>query len=168
MVEFKLPDVGEGIHEAEIVQWLVQVGDSVSQDQPMVEIQTDKAVVEIPAPAAGKIAEIRAGAGTMAHVGDILVVIEAEPQSNPQPVAAEPPPDQQPREVQPPLAAPKMGIAGAGQRVLAAPAVRRLAMELGIDLAEVPGSGPAGRVLPGDVRQFEQRLKKAAAPPPTP
>jgi pyruvate dehydrogenase E2 component (dihydrolipoamide acetyltransferase) len=171
MIEFKLPDVGEGIHEAEIVRWLVQVGEMVSQDQPMVEIQTDKAVVEIPSPAAGWIAEIRAQPGSVAHVGDILVAIEAEQPATARPMESEQPVDQPPKEAQPPVATPKVGLAaGAAQRVLAAPIVRRLARELEIDLAEVPGSGPAGRVLPGDVRQFaEQRKKKEAAPsPPAP
>src|SRR5512141_615958 len=76
MYEFKLPDVGEGIHEAEILRWLVKVGEKVSQDQPILEIQTDKAVVEIPSPVAGAITEIRADTGALAHVGDVLVTIE--------------------------------------------------------------------------------------------
>lgn len=164
MVEFKLPDVGEGIHEAEILRWLVQVGDTVAQDQPILEIQTDKAVVEIPAPAAGKIAEIRAERGTVAHVGDVLVVIEAaEPKPAAPEVVVETGSNQHLKEAQP---APRIGIAGAGQRVLAAPAVRRLARELEVDLGEIPGSGPAGRVLPGDVRQFVARRKQEAAGPP--
>ena len=77
MYEFRLPDVGEGIHEAEVLRWLVNAGDTVQVNQPILEIQTDKAVVEIPSPVKGTIAEIRAEAGTLAAVGDTLIVIVA-------------------------------------------------------------------------------------------
>ncbi|RME99512.1 MAG: dienelactone hydrolase, partial [Chloroflexi bacterium] len=70
---FKLPDVGEGIHEAEIVRWLAQPGDAVALNQPLLEIQTDKAVVEIPAPVAGTVVQIHVPEGTLARVGDLLV-----------------------------------------------------------------------------------------------
>jgi pyruvate dehydrogenase E2 component (dihydrolipoamide acetyltransferase) len=120
----------------------------------MVELQTDKAVVEIPSPVAGVVADIRAKAGTMARVGDVLIVFRETGQSPP---AVEEPPAAQPRP-------PVLGIAGPGQRVLAAPAVRKLALELGVDLAQVPGSGPAGRVLPNDVRHFTNQ-KPAESPP---
>ncbi|MCL4301424.1 MAG: 2-oxo acid dehydrogenase subunit E2 [Anaerolineae bacterium] len=177
MYEFKLPDVGEGIHEAEILKWLVKVGERVAQDQPMLEIQTDKAVVEIPSPVAGAIAEIRAEAGSMTQVGDVLVVIEpGNGQTTPAPSfdvasphnsAGQDGNGAQAAEGKPP------GIAGPGKRVLAAPAVRKLALELGIDLSQVPASGPAGRVLPTDVRRFvqQQAETKAAETPaklPTP
>ncbi|RME47065.1 MAG: 2-oxo acid dehydrogenase subunit E2, partial [Caldilineae bacterium] len=89
MFEFKLPDVGEGIHEAEILQWLVKEGDTVTLDQPILEIQTDKAVVEIPAPVAGKIVEIRAAPGDIARVGDVLVVIAPAEGATPRPAAPE-------------------------------------------------------------------------------
>jgi pyruvate dehydrogenase E2 component (dihydrolipoamide acetyltransferase) len=158
MVEFKLPDVGEGIHEAEVLQWLVSPGQTVARDQPMVELQTDKAVVEIPSPVAGVVADIRAKAGTMARVGDVLIVIRETGQSPP---AVEEPPTAQPRP-------PALGISGPGQRVLAAPAVRKLALELGIDLAQVPGSGPAGRVLPNDVRHFANQKPAESSPTPEP
>ncbi len=149
---FKLPDVGEGIHEAEIVRWLVNAGDAVSLNQPMLEIQTDKAVVEIPAPVAGRIAEIRAEPGALARVGDVIVTIE---ESN-QPSAV----SRQQKTVtpQPSPLAPE-------RRILAAPAVRKLARELGIELAQVTGSGPAGRILPGDVRAFAEQQ---ASPEPKP
>ncbi len=155
MYEFKLPDVGEGIHEAEILKWLVKVGQAVARDQPMLEIQTDKAVVEIPTPVAGTIAEIRAEPGAMAHVGDVLVVIESTDGR------AEAKPQAAPEEKAP------GGIAGPGTRVLAAPAVRKLALELEVDLSQVRGSGPAGRVLPEDVRQFAQQKTKAKPSPPS-
>lgn len=161
MYEFKLPDVGEGIHEAEILRWLVKVGEKVSQDQPMLEIQTDKAVVEIPSPVAGAIAEIRAETGALAHVGDVLVTIET---GNGQTTPAAAPAQsldghvlRQDGNGAGATGATTPGIAGPGKRVLAAPAVRKLALELGIDLSQVPASGPAGRVLPTDVRRYVQQ-----------
>jgi pyruvate dehydrogenase E2 component (dihydrolipoamide acetyltransferase) len=146
--EFKLPDVGEGIHEAEISRWLVTVGDTVILNQPLLEIQTDKAIVEIPAPVGGIITEIKAKQGGVAYVGDTLVLIS-------QKTAISHPTTTESGAQNPiqPATAPTTGIAEPGKRVLAAPAVRKLALELGVDLARVSGSGPAGRVLPGDVRQ---------------
>jgi pyruvate dehydrogenase E2 component (dihydrolipoamide acetyltransferase) len=169
MYEFRLPDVGEGIHEAEILKWLVGVGETVGLNQPMLEIQTDKAVVEIPAPVKGKVAEIRAKPGAVARVGDVIITIaplDGPPAS--QKAAAN---GQSSRQTAPPersaaaLEKPTTGIAGPGQRVLAAPYVRKLARELGIDLAEVSGSGPAGRVLPEDVQNFAASQPAAGTPP---
>jgi pyruvate dehydrogenase E2 component (dihydrolipoamide acetyltransferase) len=166
MVEFKLPDVGEGIHEAEIVRWLVAEGDTVSLDQPLVEIQTDKALVEIPSPVAGLIADIRVQPGQMAYLGDVLVTIQPE---TPAKALVLDSPSAAPAQISEPVATPaaaviQPGLGGPGQRVLAAPAVRRLARELGVDLAQVPGSGPAGRILPGDVRQFVRQPPAGPAP----
>lgn len=155
MYEFKLPDVGEGIHEAEIAEWLVNVGQTVALDQPMLEIQTDKALVEIPCPVAGTIVNINYQPGQIAAVGDVLVVIEAA--SN---VRRDAPHDQtqeaKGRNVsnpQPAIATPSVGIAGPGQRVLAAPAVRQLARTHGIDLQTLQGSGQAGRILLSDLKR---------------
>lgn len=172
MYEFKLPDVGEGIHEAEILKWLVKVGDTVTLNQPILEIQTDKAVVEIPAPTGGKVTEIRATEGTLAQVGDILITIDpANDQTNNRsrsPAAL----SKTTIQAQPgaALRAKAAGLAaGPGQRVLAAPYVRKLARELGVDLAKVPGSGPAGRVLPDDLQRFvEERVAEPKATPPAP
>ncbi|MDH3674274.1 MAG: E3 binding domain-containing protein, partial [Anaerolineae bacterium] len=148
MYEFKLPDVGEGIHEAEILRWLVNVGDTIEANQPILEIQTDKAVVEIPSPVSGTIADIKTKAGTLAEVGDVLITIAtADGQKGP----AAKPTNSQPATS--PAAPATPGLAGPGQRVLAAPAVRKQALELGINLADVPASGPAGRVLPSDLRR---------------
>jgi pyruvate dehydrogenase E2 component (dihydrolipoamide acetyltransferase) len=155
--EFKLPDVGEGIHEAEILTWQVAAGDTVAQDQPMLEIQTDKAVVEIPSPVSGKIVEIRAKPGTMATVGDVLVVIEPEGTKASQKTT-------QPAAAGGGNGAAKAGITGPGQRVLAAPAVRKLALELGVDLSQITGTGPVGRVLPSDVRRAAEQLQEAVQP----
>ena len=171
MYEFKLPDVGEGIHEAEILKWLVKVGERVAQDQPMLEIQTDKAVVEIPAPVTGFIAEIRAEMGAITHVGDVLVVIEtSKGQTTPGAIPAQSfdfassdNSSGQDENAAHSAEGKSLGIAGPGKRVLAAPAVRKLALELGIDLSQVPASGPAGRVLPTDVRLFVQQQAETKA-----
>lgn len=158
MVEFNLPDVGEGIHEAEIVRWLVQVGQRVTLDQIILEIQTDKAIVEIPSPVAGEIVDIRVEEGTVVPVGTLLVIIAATNEA-PSPVITSPKAssDQRQNHVEPKPSSPNHQaehLAGTGKRVLAAPAVRKLALELGLDLTKIPGSGPAKRILPEDVRHF--------------
>lgn len=142
--QFNLPDVGEGIAEAEVLRWLVEVGDSVAPNQPLLEIQTDKAVVEIPAPVAGKISQIHAEIGAVVQVGEPLVTIAPPARPTAPSLAAAGP------------------AAGPGKRILAAPAVRQQALELGIDLADVPGSGPAGRVLPSDLRRFAEQQPAVA------
>src|SRR5579875_2141728 len=130
--DFKFPDVGEGITEGEIVRWLVQVGDRVTLDQPLVEMQTDKAVVEIPAPRAGVILERHGEEGEVIPVGNTLVVIgEGEeareaPKAHPEPETRSAPPPEPPAEPVP--AAAPAGEARA--HVQAAPATRRLAKEL--------------------------------------
>src|SRR5947209_9560475 len=88
--EFKLPDLGEGMQEAEIVEWLIKPGDMLKQDQTMVKVETDKAIVEIPSPVAGRVAEIRVQGGQMAKVGDVLVTFEAASSAN---TASSTPPD---------------------------------------------------------------------------
>ena len=154
--QFKLPDLGEGIHEAEIVNWLVNVGDTIGVNQPLLEVQTDKALVEIPAPVAGTIKDIRIKSGSMAHLGDTLVSIQ------PQNDTAR---HQPTHPSTPPISATvTAGLPGPGQRVLAAPAVRKLALKLGVDLHQVPGTGPSGRVLPSDVRTFAEHRDAQPSP----
>ncbi len=184
--EFKLPDIGEGVHEGEIVKWLVKEGDFVKEDQPMVEVMTDKATVEIPAPRAGKILKLNGKEGETVKVGSVLVVIEEAgaapaPTVKPEPkreLAAPPLPKPEPKpEPAPtplttkPTPAPAAATATAAPaRVLATPATRKLARELGIDIALVQGTGPAGRVTDEDVRQFAtaRTAPQAPTPPPTP
>lgn len=145
--EFKLPDVGEGITEGEIVRWLVGVGDTVVLDQPLLELQTDKAVVELPAPRAGVIASVHGEPGQVVPVGTTLVVIEAAGAPAVAPPTAPAAPSAPAREEDtPPRPHPGASL------VQAAPATRRLARDLGVDLTRVAASGPRGRVLPGDVR----------------
>lgn len=163
---FRLPDVGEGLHEGEIGKWLVQVGDQVREDQPLVEVQTDKVNVELPCPVTGKVLELRAQPGQVVPVGAVIAVFAV---AGAAPAVAEPP-AAAPAAAAPPAAAPAAAAAEApaapaarppGRRALATPAVRRLARELGVDIQQVPGSGPAGRVMKEDVARFAD---PAAAP----
>ncbi len=164
MYKFKLPDVGEGIHEAEVLNWLVKEGDTVTINQPILEIQTDKAIVEIPSPVAGKVAHIQVKAGTLAHVGDTLITFTTDDPPPPKPNKA----SNGQTKTDPVAQAQPIGIAGPGQRVLAAPAVRKMALTMGLNLADIPGTGPAGRILPSDVKLYaEQQQNAPAVTPPS-
>ncbi|MDX1690703.1 MAG: dihydrolipoamide acetyltransferase family protein [Acidimicrobiia bacterium] len=151
--EFHLPDIGEGLAEAVVVRWVVSVGERVGLDEPIVELETDKAVTEIPAPRAGVVLHHGAAEGETIEVDDLLVVIGEEgetwsPDAPTVDVAIETSPADEP----PPEAAPIVGTLDEGtDRIEALPAVRRLATELGVDLAAVSGTGPGGRITRGDV-----------------
>jgi pyruvate dehydrogenase E2 component (dihydrolipoamide acetyltransferase) len=141
--EFKLPDLGEGLTEGEIARWLVSEGQEIAEDEPLVEIQTDKTTVEIPSPAAGLVSQILVAEGQVVPVGTVLVVIGGDG-AVPAPVD-----EKQPRaEPAPQQSAPP----AAGGRVRATPLVRRVAQELGVDLDSLGGTGPQGRVTEDDVR----------------
>lgn len=155
MFEFKLPDLGEGIHEGEIVKWYVQVGDMIKEDDPLVDVETDKAAVTIPSPVGGKVVQLGGQVGDTVIVGAVIAVIEeaealeeapAEPKAVP--------------EVEAP--APVKGPAPA------APATRRLARELGVDLKLVIPSGPGGRITPEDVRNYAEQATAAPLEKPLP
>jgi pyruvate dehydrogenase E2 component (dihydrolipoamide acetyltransferase) len=166
--EFKLPDVGEGVAEGELVSWLVEEGDEVSEDQPVAEVETDKALVEVPSPVDGTVRERRYDEGDVVPVGDVFVTFnvegeEGEPTSSEEEQASEPPGVDSPDEAQ---AAPDEGepagnagatgaetgaVAPPEDRVFAPPRVRRLAREEGIDLSGLEGSGPGGRITATDV-----------------
>ncbi len=169
MQEFKLPDLGEGMQEAQIVEWLVRPGDTLKLDQPIVRVETDKAVVEIPSPVAGRVSEIRVPQGQVAKLGEVLVIFDTGSDAAERPTAKT---TTSTAATNGATAAPASSVQAAtqtGQRVLAAPAVRKLAFELGIDLAQVPPSQPGGRVTIDDVRAYAERAKAApAAPAPTP
>lgn len=193
-IEFKLPDIGEGVTEGEIVSWLVKAGDVVNEDQDMVEVMTDKATVTIGAPSGGKVAELKAEAGSTVPVGQVIVILEtdgaassAESEAAPAaPAAQQAEAKEQESQAQtsasavgdikedlPGMAAPKPA-AGSGEhfseKPLAAPATRKLARELGVDLRRVPPSGESGRVTREDVQSFASRsgAPAAAAPVPAP
>ena len=161
--EFKLPDIGEGVVEGEIVKWLVKAGDAILEDQPLVEVMTDKATVTIPSPRRGTVLSTVGKVGEIAKVHGTLVVLEVDGAagavSTPHAGAA--------------AAAPTAnGHAAAGtdgRKVLATPVTRRMARELGVDLAAVEGSGPQGRVMKADVLALaESPHAPAAAPAPAP
>jgi pyruvate dehydrogenase E2 component (dihydrolipoamide acetyltransferase) len=144
--EFKLPDLGEGLTEGEIARWLVEEGQEIAEDAPLVEIATDKTTVEIPSPAGGVVSRILVEEGAVVPVGTVLVVIGGDG-SEPAPAAAEPPraePAPAPR-----AASDKLSQGG---KVRATPLIRKVAAELGVDLSAVTGSGPQGRITEDDVR----------------
>ncbi|MDX6422860.1 MAG: hypothetical protein QOI67_331, partial [Gaiellaceae bacterium] len=149
--EFKLPDLGEGLTEGEIARWLVAEGQEIAEDDPLVEIQTDKTTVEIPSPAAGVVSKIYAAEGDVVPVGTVIVAIADGSAA----VALEGAPEQPRAEavVAGPAASRDLvpGHGGDG-RVRATPLVRRLAGELGLELESVEGTGPQGRVTEADVR----------------
>ncbi len=142
--EFKLPDLGEGLTEGEIARWLVAEGDEVAEDDPLVEVQTDKTTVEIPSPAAGKVARILVAEGEVVPVGTVLVVI-----GSPDEVA----PSAHDFAREEAAASPRAAHVGTPTaNVRATPLVRRIAKELGVDLATVAGTGPNGAITEADVR----------------
>jgi pyruvate dehydrogenase E2 component (dihydrolipoamide acetyltransferase) len=179
--EFKLPDLGEGVAEGEVVRWLVAEGDTVAEDQPLAEVLTDKATVEIPSPRAGKIIRLGAAEGERVPVGHVLVEIaeigpeaeavasgaQGQTQTFGSPEATAPAPGAEAASVAgAPGSAPSFSptvrpaakeAANLLRAVEATPAVRALARELGVDLTQVEGTGPGGRLVPDDV-------KKAATP----
>ena len=178
---FKLPDVGEGIAESEIAEWRVKVGDKVEEDQPLVDMLTDKASVEISSPVAGIVLELCGKAGDMAAVGGPLVILEVEgagtkgadeahaaAKAAPAPAPASPSPESRvpspgPSESRVPGPEPHQGLPRpAGEKPLASPAVRRRAQDLGIQLQFVPGTGPAGQIRHEDLDAFIARGPGAA------
>ena len=178
----RVPDIGEGIAEVELVQWLVQPGDTVAEDQHLADVMTDKATVEVPSPVAGRVLQLGGAVGQVLAVGAELVRLEVDGPGNlkensapshasqaqaatnsvakqtaAQTPQAAPPAAPTPTPA-PTVSAPTPLAARAprqgGERPLASPAVRRRAQDLGIDLRYVPGSGPAGRILHEDVEAF--------------
>lgn len=183
--EFKLPDIGEGLTEGEVTKWLVAEGQTVTADQPMVEVLTDKATVEITAPRAGVIEKILVPGGTKVPVGTVLVVIgDGKAGASPAaPAAAASPAKRNPGPAASAASAgsgaavahaapaatarpsPPAPVADPNRVVLAAPATRARARELGVDLRAVPGSGPGGRITRADLEAFSTSGSTAGARP---
>jgi 2-oxoglutarate dehydrogenase complex dihydrolipoamide succinyltransferase (E2) component len=165
LFQLKLPDVGEGIAEGEILKWMVKVGDKVSEEQPLVEVMTDKVNVQIPSPRTGTITEILAQEGEMVKVGQVIMVIDsgaADQPSGPRAVGtATKPGAAASQQVQAPR---QPGVATA-EGVLATPATRKLARELGVDVTNLQGSGSMGRITEEDVRKAAPHGQAAAAGP---
>jgi pyruvate/2-oxoglutarate dehydrogenase complex dihydrolipoamide acyltransferase (E2) component len=139
--EFKLPDLGEGLTEGEISRWLVEEGQDVAEDEPLVEIATDKTTVEIPSPASGTVSRILVPEGDVVPVGTVLVVIGGDGSGHVPVTDTETPPKRTASPPSPP-----------GEKVRATPLVRKVAAELGVDLARVSGTGRQGRITEEDVR----------------
>ena len=184
---FKLPDIGEGVVEGEVVEWMVEVGDSVKEDDPILSVMTDKATVEIPSPTDGVVKSLVGEPGTILAVGQVCIEFDVDGDGNSsaksEPEASEPAPEPTPVEeevvedIQPvveekveekPVAAPTpVVVAAPGARPLASPAVRQRARESGIDLTSVSGSGPAGRITHADLDSWKDAGSPVAASGPS-
>jgi len=192
LIIFTLPDIGEGVAEGEIIEWLVNEGDTVAEDQSIVEVMTDKVTVEIPAPRAGTIVKFYAAVGDVVDVGAPLVAFSdvgagpvparqdhtpAEiPHPSPTPstnelkqasLEAEPTPTPEPATSSKNDPAPKEKEKGSSSVILAAPATRQLAKSLNVPICQINGSGPHGRVMPHDVETYSQRGATALQLTPT-
>ena len=174
--DFKLPDIGEGVVEGEVVTWHVSVGDSVSEDDPIVDVMTDKATVTIPSPTDGTVLSLNGEVGDMIAVGSVLIEFDTDGTVSEPPNDAEEPevveeeePEEEKKpptkvekkaevkvpEISKPIERPAPEIPVSGSKtVLASPAVRRRARESGIDLSSLNGSGPAGRIRHADIDAF--------------
>jgi 2-oxoisovalerate dehydrogenase E2 component (dihydrolipoyl transacylase) len=161
---FKLPDVGEGIAEAEIVAWHAEVGQEIKEDQPLIDVMTDKATVEISSPVSGRILSRSGDVGAMAAIGSAIVVIETDAKTGKAPAngkavpASKPPP---PVQAAPP---PKPAEARSG-KILAAPAVRARLAALNLDPRTIQGGGPDGRIEHADLDRALTRTARSALPP---
>ena len=173
---FKLPDIGEGVVEGEVVEWMVSVGDTVKEDDPILSVMTDKATVEIPSPTDGVVKSLVGEPGTILAVGQVCIEFETDGEGTPVPVekkveaAPEPAPEKTPEPEPAPVAKPAPAakptpvvVAATGARPLASPAVRQRARESGIDLSGLSGSGPAGRVTHADLDSWKDAGSPVAA-----
>ena len=182
---FKLPDIGEGVVEGEVVEWMVAVGDTVKEDDPILSVMTDKATVEIPSPTDGVVKSLVGEPGTILAVGQVCIEFETDGEGTPveeapapveEVVEETPAPEPKPvkEEVAPAAPAPASApaptpvvVAAPGARPLASPAVRQRARESGIDLTTVAGSGPAGRITHGDLDSWKEAGSPVAAAGPS-
>jgi pyruvate dehydrogenase E2 component (dihydrolipoamide acetyltransferase) len=186
--EVTLPGISENVDSGEVIGVLVSVGDVVEKDQPVVELETEKAAFEVPAPERGRVAEIDVKQGQTVKVGEVLIKLQTDGELAPEPA----PPRKRPAEPQvvaevveepaappPPQIMPERPPAAEERRpqeverttptvtvpVAAAPSVRQLARELGLDITEVPGSGPGGRITAEDVKQYARGIIGGGAAP---
>ena len=144
-----MPDLGEGVAEGEIVKWLVNEGDSINEDQPMVEVMTDKATVQIPSPTTGKVGKIMSKEGQAVKVGDVLVTFDEAGGSTAQVQKAnisQATPSSAVQQNAAPIRTPGVGV-------VATPATRKLARDLNVNIESIPGSGPSGRITEEDIRK---------------
>lgn len=153
--EFKLPDVGEGIHEGEIVKFYVKEGDSINEDDVLAEVQTDKAVVEIPSPVTGTVKKLNAAEGEVVEVGSVLAVFDTGDGDAAEEATAEEEKEEAPATTEAKQEETPAAPAATGKQVLAMPSVRKKARELGIDITQVAGSGSRGRITLEDLNNFQ-------------
>lgn len=191
--QFKMPDIGESIHEGEIVKWFIKPGDKVQEDDVLCEIQNDKAVVEIPSPVEGTVLEVKVAEGTVATVGQVLVTFdapgyenlqfkgdehaeEAPKQEAPAPAPTSPAPAAvTDAPATPPPAPPAYGIGvtkpegqvevDPNRKIIAMPSVRKYARDKGVEITQVPGSGKNGRIVKSDIDAFLSGGAAVTAPP---
>lgn len=166
--EFKLPDIGEGVVEGEVVEWMVSVGDSIKEDDPILSVMTDKATVEIPSPVNGVVTKIIGEPGDILPVGEVCIEFEVDGDGNASSESAEkqeevvketpkvekatkPKPEPVAVKAEEPVSTPEPVVRAAGTKALASPAVRQRARQANIDLQLVAGSGPAGRISHADL-----------------
>lgn len=171
--EFKLPALGEGIFEGEIVKWFVKSGDEVQEDDILLEVQSDKSVVEIPSPVTGKINTIVAEEGTVANLGEVIVTIDSDDAhaQNDASEAKEEPKEEakETKEETPKAEAPAQDVeVDENRRVIAMPSVRKLARDKGINIKAVQGTGKNGRILKNDVLAYAEGGQTAASTPEAP
>src|SRR5947208_12626893 len=182
MADFTLPELGENIAAGDVLRVLVNAGDTIAKDQAVLELETDKATIEVPSSLAGKVKEIKVKAGDKVKVGQAILSVEdggaaaaAPPPPKPAPVQAAPPPAPAPAPVEPPrpdkvvdfvrgarAAAAEQPLSD-GPSAPAAPSVRRMARELGVDIDEVPGTGDDGRISIEDVKEHAKRIITSGA-----
>ena len=174
-IEFKMPDLGENIEKGDVVSVLVAIGDRIEEDQPVIELETDKAVIEVPSSASGIVQAIHVKEGESAAVGQLLLTLEgdagqatsdhapaiAEPEPTPEPA----PKKEAPTAPTSPASAPAVSVSD--KLVPAAPSVRRLAREIGVDIAQVQGNGPGGRISIKDVKAHSKKLHETPSSSPT-
>ncbi|MDT8859190.1 2-oxo acid dehydrogenase subunit E2 [Alkalihalobacillus sp. MEB130] len=178
--QFKLPDIGEGIHEGEIVKWFVKPGDEIKEDDILLEVQNDKAVVEIPSPVDGKVLEVKVEEGTVSIVGDVLLTIDAG-DANPAEEDSAPEAEETPAKEEEvakssePAADTANDEADSDTRVIAMPSVRKYARDNGVAIHKVSGSGKNGRIVKEDIvaylngdTQVETTTEAAKEAPATP
>lgn len=188
-VEFKLPELGENIDSAEVVRVLVSVGDIVKKEQPVIEVETDKAAVEVPAPVSGRVTEVLVKEGETINVGQLVLTIEpngevgeAEAEAKEEKKVEKEPavekketapieevvraPEAEKRLTEPEAAAAEAEPAAEERPVLAAPSVRQFAREIGVDIHQVPGTGAGGRISIEDVKRYARGLLREPRPAP--
>ncbi len=151
-MQFKLPELGEGVHEGELIKWRVKPNDVVKYDQPLCEVMTDKATIEIPSACQGQVAELHVKEGSIVHVGELMLTFQGA-ENQPTPLLQAPSPLIAPSPDQKVGTIPLTEKSCPSTHVLAAPSTRRMAREMGIALSQVTGTGPQGRILKEDLQK---------------